>query len=346
MNKFSLILLILLAPSVLLCVKEQCIDITSSLSDSCVERLIDLSRKENSIRSWCNHSFRGEVALDKADLYIENQQYESALRNCLIARRSFYKANNMSCYLQSLIKTSYVYSLLSRPGEAKHYLEIVFRYNALLNDVQRECLSDIKTIIYSNKFSCALGVPDLPAVSFHEIDYYKTSGLIYKCTTLGVFVLLLLLVVYKSHQSVKIEIQDVPCDDYKNIARSQIELLYNFVNANISVNYAASAKKYLSEYISDKNTFIITTKKSFEFLFPRYTDFLKSSNLSDEEILCCCLLVMGFKGKTISAYFGWTRGYEKFVGIRNKMGILGSSQNIDTFLQKKFKKLGYKSIRQ
>lgn len=348
MNYFEIIVLFLLAPSVFFsCQKEQEDNVNILKSTDPVEAINILTKKERSLYARLYPSYLGEVVLAKADIYIENCQYESALHNYLIARKSFYQVKNLSLYLQSLIKISYVYSLLSRPCRARHYLEMVYRYADCLDAEHHMLLNQLQQKIYSyNSFAIQNNKGHLLTSSFQEKGCDMTMRLFLYIAMAAILVLFIVSFVFtKHHHLAQVNFSKRNDEQYKSIAREQNAIVYDFVNATLSINYIPIAKKSLKKYMSDKTRFVTITKDSFDFLYPSYMQFLRSKNMSDEEILCCCLFVMGFRGKTIASYFEWSRGYEKFVTIRKKLGIQGMPKNLETFLLLQFKKMGYKSIR-
>lgn len=121
------------------------------------------------------------------------------------------------------------------------------------------------------------------------------------------------------------------------VLEERLQILNRFIVANISGINMDKSQQELKNYVSNNEYFLQSTRLSFEITHPKFISYLKSKNLSEWEISCCCLYCIGLNGTEISNFLDIKYFYKKTAIIRKKIGI--QSVNIDTFLLNKIKQL-------
>ena len=200
-------------------------------------------------------------------------------------------------------------------------------------------------------------------ISFNLGDYYKIHDIAiehdYKITTEKkrflyicslVVIILFIVICYHYYNCVSERIEDsckllekhemtfLSIDSIRRIDE-RLRLLDGYILSLISGNYMNTATHNLAKYLEDSETFLKSTIDTFLIAHPKFIAYLRNLELNEEEIACCCLYALGFKGKTIANYLGWKRGYDRNVMLRDKLNIKGSRINIDTYLARKMSEL-------
>lgn len=123
-------------------------------------------------------------------------------------------------------------------------------------------------------------------------------------------------------------------DSVRLSLENRLYVLNTYIAANISGVYSGKASEELNKLMEDKVTFFKSMSDSFTISHPQFIDYLKSKQLNEWEIGCCCMYCIGLNGSEISSYLEQKTYYFKKIGaLRNKLG-LDRSMNIDTFLRK------------
>lgn len=116
-------------------------------------------------------------------------------------------------------------------------------------------------------------------------------------------------------------------------------VLNGFITAHISGNCSGKAYNELEKLMSDRNSFIESTRMSFIIGHPRFLIYLKGKGLSDLEIGYCCLNAIGLRGKEIVAYLNSRSYYNASSAIRKKLGLNEHDTNINLYIQKLLKEI-------
>lgn len=124
----------------------------------------------------------------------------------------------------------------------------------------------------------------------------------------------------------------------RKIVNERLEVLNNFILANISDTFSKKASEELRNLMSDREHFLESTHKSFVVAHPQFLMFLKQFNLSSKEIGYCCLYCIGLNGSEIADYLERKSFYNISHALRTKMG-LDRSTNLDTYLRTKMQEL-------
>ena len=124
-------------------------------------------------------------------------------------------------------------------------------------------------------------------------------------------------------------------DETKAVIRERLEVLNKVIISHITDTSSANKKAFqeLEALISDRDSFIESTRLTIEGNNPKFIDTLKKQGLTDEEINICCLYVIGLKGKDIKTYTNQSRLYIQSAEIRHKLGLTENDTNLSIHLR-------------
>lgn len=128
-------------------------------------------------------------------------------------------------------------------------------------------------------------------------------------------------------------------DEMKTLLEERLNVLNGFITAHISGNCSEKAYNELEKLMSDRNSFIESTRMSFIIGHPRFLIYLKEKGLTDLEICYCCLNAIGLRGKEIVAYLNSRSYYNASSAIRKKLGLNEHDTNINLYIQKLLKEI-------
>lgn len=128
-------------------------------------------------------------------------------------------------------------------------------------------------------------------------------------------------------------------DEMKTLLDERLNVLNGFITAHISGNCSEKAYNELEKLMSDRNSFIESTRMSFIIGHPRFLIYLKEKGLTDLEIGYCCLNAIGLRGKEIVAYLNSRSYYNASSAIRKKLGLNEHDTNINLYIQKLLKEI-------
>ena len=124
-------------------------------------------------------------------------------------------------------------------------------------------------------------------------------------------------------------------DETKTVIRERFEVLNKVIISHITDTSSANKKAFqeLEALISDRDSFIESTRLTIEGNNPGFITALKEAGLTDEEINICCLYVIGLKGKDIKTYTNQSRLYIQSAEIRHKLGLTENDTNLSIHLR-------------
>ena len=124
-------------------------------------------------------------------------------------------------------------------------------------------------------------------------------------------------------------------DETKAVIRERLEVLNKVIISHITDTSSANKKAFqeLEALISDRDSFIESTRLTIEGNNPGFISALKKQGLTDEEINICCLYVIGLKGKDIKTYTNQSRLYIQSAEIRHKLGLTENDTNLSIHLR-------------
>lgn len=124
-------------------------------------------------------------------------------------------------------------------------------------------------------------------------------------------------------------------DETKAVIRERLEVLNKVIISHITDTSSANKKAFqeLEALISDRDSFIESTRLTIEGNNPGFISALREAGLTDEEINICCLYVIGLKGKDIKTYTNQSRLYIQSAEIRHKLGLTENDTNLSIHLR-------------
>ena len=124
-------------------------------------------------------------------------------------------------------------------------------------------------------------------------------------------------------------------EEAKAVIKARLDVLNKVIISQITGTTSASKRAYeeLESLLTDKESFIESTRLTIEGHNQEFITALKERGLTDEEINICCLYAIGLKGKDIKAYTSQPRHYHHSADIRHKLGLTESDTNISIFLR-------------
>lgn len=124
-------------------------------------------------------------------------------------------------------------------------------------------------------------------------------------------------------------------DEIKVVIRERLAVLNKVIVSHISGTNSAGKKALheLETLISDRDTFIVSTRLMVEDDNPEFIEILKKQRLTDEEINICCLYAIGLRGKDIKTYTNQSRLYIQSAEIRHKLGLTEKDTNLSIHLR-------------
>ena len=132
---------------------------------------------------------------------------------------------------------------------------------------------------------------------------------------------------HRSHQTIN--------ELANNAIRNRLSILNGFFKAHISNNdqLHTSAIKEMEEVFENRSEFIRDTKLILTASYPQFIAKLEDCNMTDTEIMYCCLYAIGLKGTHIGKYLGTSNIYNISSSIRKKLGIDEYKTNIDKHIK-------------
>ena len=129
-------------------------------------------------------------------------------------------------------------------------------------------------------------------------------------------------------------------DEAKAVIKERLDVLNKVIISQITGTSAANKKavEELKALLTDKDTFIESTRLTIEGNNPEFISTLKKQGLTDKEINICCLYAIGLKGKDIKAYTSQPRHYNQSADIRHKLGLTENDTNLSIFLRNMLEK--------
>ena len=126
-----------------------------------------------------------------------------------------------------------------------------------------------------------------------------------------------------------------PDDEAMALIRQRLTVLDKVLASHISSDDKAwkISEEEIENLISDRESFLISTKIVFKENHPKFISFLEQKGLSDWEIGYCCLFTLGLKGKEVGEFIQKKRHYIISSEIRKKLGLGEHDTNIGIWLR-------------
>ncbi|MBQ7812266.1 MAG: hypothetical protein IJ394_06900 [Bacteroidales bacterium] len=121
----------------------------------------------------------------------------------------------------------------------------------------------------------------------------------------------------------------------RQVISDRLEVLNKVIISHITDTSRDSRKAYeeLEALISDRASFLESTKKTIENINPDFVSYLVSKGLTESEVNLCCLYAIGMKGKDIKDYTATASVYKDSSIIRQKLGLMENDTNLSNYLQ-------------
>lgn len=133
-----------------------------------------------------------------------------------------------------------------------------------------------------------------------------------------------------------------PDDESMALIRQRLSVLDKVLASHISSDDKAYkiSEEEIENLISDRESFLISTKIVFKENHPEFISILEQKGLTDWEIGYCCLYTLGLKGKEVGEFIQKKRHYIISSGIRKKLGLGEHDTNIGIWLRDLLSKTG------
>lgn len=126
-----------------------------------------------------------------------------------------------------------------------------------------------------------------------------------------------------------------PDDEAMALIRQRLTVLDKVLASHISSDDKAwkISEEEIENLISDRESFLISTKIVFKENHPKFISILEQKGLTDWEIGYCCLFTLGLKGKEVGEFIQKKRHYIISSEIRKKLGLCEHDTNIGIWLR-------------
>ena len=126
-----------------------------------------------------------------------------------------------------------------------------------------------------------------------------------------------------------------PDDEAMALIRQRLTVLDKVLASHISSDDKAwkISEEEIENLISDRESFLISTKIVFKENHPKFISILEQKGLTDWEIGYCCLFTLGLKGKEVGEFIQKKRHYIISSEIRKKLGLGEHDTNIGIWLR-------------
>lgn len=131
------------------------------------------------------------------------------------------------------------------------------------------------------------------------------------------------------------KLKQKPDDEAMALIRQRLSVLDKVLASHISSDDKAYriSEEEIENLISDRESFLISTKIVFKENHPKFICILEQKGLTDWEIGYCCLFTLGLKGKEVGEFIQKKRHYIISSEIRKKLGLGEHDTNIGIWLR-------------
>lgn len=127
-----------------------------------------------------------------------------------------------------------------------------------------------------------------------------------------------------------VKLKQKPDDEAMSLIRQRLAVLDKVLASRISSDDKAYriSEEEIESLISDRETFLLSTKVVFKESHPGFISALEKKGLTDWEIGYCYLYTLGLKGKDVGEFIQKKRHYIISSDIRRKLGLGEHDTNI------------------
>ena len=132
-----------------------------------------------------------------------------------------------------------------------------------------------------------------------------------------------------------VKLRRKPDDEAMGLIRQRLAVLDKVLASHISSDDKAYriSEEEIESLISDRESFLISTKVIFKESHPAFISALEKKGLTDWETGYCCLYTLGLKGKDVGEFIQKKRHYIISSEIRKKLGLGEHDTNIGIWLR-------------
>lgn len=132
-----------------------------------------------------------------------------------------------------------------------------------------------------------------------------------------------------------VRLKQKPDDEAMALIRQRLAVLDKVLASRISSddNAYRISEEEIEGLISDRESFLISTKVIFKESHPAFITALEKKGLTDWETGYCCLYTLGLKGKDVGEFIQKKRHYIISHEIRKKLGLGEHDTNIGIWLR-------------
>ncbi len=125
-----------------------------------------------------------------------------------------------------------------------------------------------------------------------------------------------------------------------NAIMNRMNILNDFFKAHVSddCQLQTSAINEMEKIFENRYEFLRDTKLIFTASYPHFIAKLKECNMTETEIMYCCMYAIGLKGSHIGKYLGTSNIYNISSSIRRKLGLDEYKKNIDKHIRELLQK--------
>ena len=122
----------------------------------------------------------------------------------------------------------------------------------------------------------------------------------------------------------------------QDVIKVRLDILNGLLASEItgSESHAKPYHKWIDSIRKDKVKFMNSTREAFAVTNPKFIDYLRSHDLTDEEINYLCLYAIGLRGKEVGEYIELKRHYNVSSEIRHKLGIDEHETNLALYIRR------------
>ncbi len=118
--------------------------------------------------------------------------------------------------------------------------------------------------------------------------------------------------------------------EVKKAAHARLGILHNMIASQITkdTDLAIQMEEEKTKLPEDRTRFMDETRLVYTAANPRFIRYLQEHGLTDTEIGCACLYIIGLNGKQVANYLDDKRHYHMSSDIRKKIGLPQNANNL------------------
>ena len=124
--------------------------------------------------------------------------------------------------------------------------------------------------------------------------------------------------------------------EVQSVLKERMEMINAFLASMIAEDerYIKSYQEWANTLLADSKLFMDSTRLALTATHPNFISYLKSHDLTNEEINYLCLHAIGLRGKDISTFLKWSGHFNLSSSIRRKLGLDIHTTNIGIYIRR------------